>query len=103
MCLLITLVAAIISTIVWYTHAEKDTYNFKLLCFMYGGASIMWFVDAVFEYAELGAEFFTPASADLINDALLGASAVVLGLLVWLIVLLIKDPKGVFKKMLLKQ
>ena len=70
---------------------------------MFWGASIMWFVDAVFEYAELKAEYFTPALEDLINDAFLGLSVVALGLVIWLVVLLIKDPKGVVKKALFKK
>ena len=74
-----------------------------VLCWMFWGASIMWFVDAVFEYAELKAEYFTPAPEDLINDAFLGLSVVALGLVIWLVVLLIKDPKGVVKKALFKK
>ena len=29
----------------------------------------MWFVDAVFEYSELKAAYFTPAPEDMLNDA----------------------------------
>lgn len=59
----------------------------------------MWMIDAVFEYKELGAEYFTPAPSDMINDAFLGLSVVALGLVIWIVVLVIKDPKGViFKK-----
>jgi hypothetical protein len=65
-----------------------------ILCFMYWGAAIMWSVDAVFEYAELGADYFNPAAGDMINDAFLGFSVVALGLVIWLVRLLIKDPKG---------
>ena len=54
----------------------------------------MWFIDAVFEYAELRAEYFTPAAADMLNDTFLGFSAVALGLVIWLAVVLWKDPKG---------
>ena len=103
MCLLITLIAAIISTLVWYTQAEKDIYQIKYLCFMFGGASVMWFIDAVFEYAELGAEYFAPSAQEMVNDAFLGISVVVLGLLAWLVILLVKDPKGAFKKLLMKK
>ena len=49
------------------------------------------------------ASFFTPAPVDLLNDLFLGLSVIALGLIVWLIVLLIKDPRGVFKAMLQKK
>ena len=74
-----------------------------ILCFMYWGASIMWFVDAIFEYAELKAEYFTPAPADMLNDFYLGLSVVALGLVLWIAVLLIKDPKGIVKASLAKR
>ena len=63
----------------------------------------MWFVDAVFEYIELGADYFTPAIKDMVNDAFLGFSVVALGLIIWLIVLLIKDPNGVVKSEIFKR
>ena len=101
MTLLITVFAAIIATVVWYVK-ETDM-KLGVLCLMYWGASIMWFVDAVVEYLEIGAEYFTPAAADMLNDSYLGLSVVALGLIIWLVILLIKDPKGKIKKMLLKK
>lgn len=98
MTLLITVVAAIVCTILWYTHAENDTYKLGTLSLMYWGASLMWFMDFVFEYAELKAEYFNQAPADILNDALLGITVVAIGLIAWIIILLCKDPKGVFKK-----
>ena len=97
MTLLTTVFAAIICTVLWYKKAPHDDMKLGLLCFMYWGASIMWFVDAIFEYAELKAEFFAPALEDMANDLYLGLSVVALGLIVWLVVLLIKDPKGVVR------
>lgn len=93
MTLLITVYAAIISTVVWYKNADSNM-RVGTLCLMYWGASLMWFVDAVVEYIELGAEYFTPAAADLLNDSYLGLSVVALGLLIWLVILLVKDPDG---------
>lgn len=98
MTLLLTVIAAIVSTVVWYTHAKEDKLNTRMLCFLFWGASLMWLVDAVFEYAELGAEYFTPAIGDMVNDAFLGLSVIALALVIWLVALMIKDPKGVFKK-----
>ena len=77
--------------------------NIRVLCYLYWGASIMWFVDAIYEYADLGAQFFAPAPIDLLNDLFLGLSVVALGLIVWLIVLLVKDPRGVIKGMFQKK
>lgn len=70
---------------------------------MYWGASIMWFVDAIFEYAELKEEYFTPAPIDMLNDFFLGLSVVALGLIIWIVVLLVSDPKGVVKSVLFKK
>ena len=102
MTLLITVFASIIATVVWYKNAPESKMNVGVLCFLYWGASLMWLGDAIFEYVELGAEFFTPAPVDMLNDAYLGLSVVALGMIVWLVYLLIKDPKGVVKKLLKK-
>lgn len=103
MTLLTTVFAAVISTVVWYKNAPKNEMKVGILCWMYWGASLMWLVDAIFEYAELGAEYFTPAPADMLNDLYLGLSVVALGLVIWVIVLLIKDPKGVVKAALFRK
>ncbi len=63
----------------------------------------MWLADAIFEYAELGAEYFNPAPSDILNDLYLGLSVVALGLIIWLVILLVKDPKGVIKEALFKK
>ena len=60
MTLLITVFAAIISTIVWYIKETECNLKLGTLCVLYWGASIMWFVDAIFEYAELKADYFSP-------------------------------------------
>ncbi len=101
MTLLITVFAAIISTVLWYVLDRK--YQLGRLVLMYWGAVLMWSVDAVFEYKELGAEYFTPAAADMANDAFLGAAVVALGLMIWLCILLIKDPKGTVRKALARK
>ena len=93
MTLLITVFAAIITTVIWYNRKD-DSMRLGILCFLFWGASIMWLVDAVFEFVELKAEYFAPAPADMLNDAFLGLSVVALGLIIWLVRLLIADPKG---------
>lgn len=103
MTLLTTVFAAIICTIIWYKGAPKSEMKVGALCWMYWGASLMWLIDAVFEYAELGAEFFAPAPVDMLNDFYLGLSVVALSLIIWLVILLVKDPKGVVKAVLFKK
>ena len=97
MTLLTTVFAAILCTIAWYKKAPNDDLKLGVPCFLFWGASLMWFGDAIFEYVELGAAYFTPAPADMLNDLYLGLSVVALGLIVWLVVLLVKDPKGAVK------
>ena len=98
MTLLITVFAAVISTVVWYKGAPENEMKTGILCWMFWGASIMWFVDAFVEYMELKSEYFTPDPADMINDSFLGFSVVALGLIIWLVIVMIKDPKGVIRK-----
>ena len=103
MTLLTTVFAAIICTIIWYKNAPQSEMKVGILCWMYWGASIMWFVDAIFEYAELQAEYFTPTPAQMLNDLYLGLSVVALGLIIWLVILLIRDPKGAVRAVLFKK
>lgn len=103
MTLLITIIAAVISTAVWYTSEKARKHNVSLLCFMYWGASLMWLVDAAVEYMEAGAEYFLPAGADMINDGFLGLSVTAFGMVIWLVSLLLKDPDGVVKAILTKK
>lgn len=103
MTLLTTVFAAIISTVVWYKTAPKSEMKVGVLCWLYWGASLMWLVDAIFEYAELHAAYFTPSPAEMLNDFYLGLSVVALGLVIWLVILLVKDPKGVVRAALFKK
>ena len=103
MTLLVSVFAAIISTAIWYKTAPKSDMKVGVLCWLFWGSSLMWFVDAIFEYTELGAEYFTPTPVDMLNDLFLGLSVVALGMLIWLVVLLVKDPKGVIRGKLLRK
>ena len=103
MTLICSTFAAIVCTVIWYKSLPKNELRIDILCWMYWGASIMWFVDAIFEYVELKDAYFTPAPADMLNDFFLGISVVALGLIIWLKILLIKDPRGVLKEALLKK
>ncbi len=103
MTLLITVFAAVICTAIWYKNAGKSEMHLGILCWMFWGASAMWLVDAIFEYAELGAAYFEPAAQDMLNDTFLGLSVVALGLVIWILSVLIRDPKGVIKAKLFKK
>ena len=98
MTLLLTLIAAVISTLIWYLSKRARTLKIVTLLYLYWGASLMWLVDAVFEYIELRAAYFTPSMEDMINDSFLGLSVVVLGLIIWVIEILIKDPENVMNR-----
>ena len=93
---IITALAAIVTTIIWYVNAPEDKYKLSKLCFIFWGASLMWLVDHVMAYLTEGGEFF-----EITLDAtLLGIMVVLFGLLMWMIMLLVSDPKRVFNKLL---
>lgn len=102
MTLLICVFAAIIATVKWYQRKD-DTLMPGVPCILFWGASLMWLGDAIFGYIEDGAAFFEPEPAEMLNDAYLGLSVVALGLILWLIILLIRDPKGAVKAALKKR
>ena len=103
MTLLITLIAAVCATLVWYFNSNRDKYKLGTLSLMYWGAGLMWFVDFVFEYAELKADYFVQEFADILNDSLLGITVVALGLIIWVAILIIKDPNKVIENKLTKK
>lgn len=102
MTLLLTVFAAVAATMLWYNRKD-DTMHLGALCFMFWGASLMWLGDAIFEYAELGADYFTPALEDMLNDTFLGLSVIALALVVWTVIVLVKDSKGVIRATLLRR
>ena len=103
MCLILTTFAAVVCTAIWYASATLRDMKISVLCWLFWGAAIMWFVDLVFEYAEEGAKVFEPAFADVLNDSLLGLAVIALALVIWIAVLLISDPKGIVRSAILKK
>ena len=103
MCLILTAIAAVVSTVVWYSSAKAREMKVSVLCWLFWGAAIMWLVDLAFEYAEEGAKVFEPALSDVLNDSLLGLAVITIALVIWVAVLLISDPKGVVRSVLLKK
>ena len=103
MTLLVTVFAAAITTSLWYKRQPDGNMKLGILCWMFWGASLMWLIDAIFEYAELGAAYFAPEPADMLNDLFLGLSVIALALIIWIVILLISDPKDVIKAKLLRK
>lgn len=103
MTLLITIFAAVIATAIWYKNAPNSQMKTGMLCLIFWGASLMWLVDAIFEYVELGAKYFTPSAQDMLNDSFLGLAVVALALVIWIVAVLVTDPKGVIRTKLFEK
>ncbi|MDE5885014.1 MAG: hypothetical protein K2H29_08095 [Oscillospiraceae bacterium] len=97
MTLLITVFSALISTLIWYTNKKARKLKAGGLCLTFWGASLMWLVDAVAEYLEIGAAYFQPNVQDMLNDTFLGLSVIAAALVVWIIIIVIKNPEEIFK------
>jgi len=100
--LLITVFAAVIVTVKWYRDRNNELLLGSLVLMLWG-ASLMWLTDAIFEFAELKADYFAPEISDMTNDAFLGLSVLALALIVWVVRLLIKDPSGRVREALKKK
>lgn len=61
MCLILTTVAAVVSTVIWYASATMRGMKIGVLCWLFWGAAVMWSVDLAFEYREEGADVFNPS------------------------------------------
>jgi hypothetical protein len=90
MWLILTALAALITTVIWYANAPHDKYKVGLLSLFFWGASIMWLVDHIMAYLIEGGEFFEIS----LDASLLGVSVIILAILVWEIILLISDPRN---------
>lgn len=91
MCLLITLFAAVISSICWFVSNPQRNLQLGTLSLMYWGAGLMWIVDCIAALSE-GEPFLTISG----DDAVLGAVVVLCGLIVWFVLLIFKNPKRLF-------
>ncbi|WP_027398658.1 hypothetical protein [Anaerovorax odorimutans] len=95
MYLIITALAAVITTIIWYVNAPDNKYKLGTLTLIFWGATLMWLVDHVIAFLTEGGEFFDTS----LDATLLGITVTICGLLAWTIILLISDPKGIYKKL----
>ncbi len=91
MCLIITLFAAVISSIFWFFSNPQKELQLGMLSLMYWGAGLMWLVDCVASLLE--GEGFLELS---LNDAILGLIVVLCGLIVWFLSLLLRNPQRLF-------
>lgn len=98
MWLILTALAAIVTTVIWYVKGPEDKYKLGLLSLAFWGGALMWLVDHVIAFATEGGEFF-----EVNQDAtMLGVSVILVALLIWLVVLLVSDPKGTLTKVFRK-
>jgi hypothetical protein len=94
MWLVVTTLAAAITTAIWYISDEaRETYNIGFLNLILWGTAIMVFVDHVIGYLSEGGDFIETTS----DSVILSIVMLIAAILIWEIVLLIKDPKGVLK------
>lgn len=96
MFLIITALAAIVTTIILYINSPKNRYKLSTLSLIYWGATLMWVVDHVMAYLRDGGNFFEIT----LNATLLGITVVLLGLLAWAIIRFLKYPKAVLRGIL---
>lgn len=99
MTLLVSFIATLIFLFIWYFKDYKNRFQTLTMSIVFGAATLMWFVDAIFEYASLGSEaYFNPSIETMTNDLFLGLCVVILGLIIYFILLIIKDPLNYRKK-----
>lgn len=84
MCLILTLIAALISSALWYKKDRDNAYKLGTLALMFWGAGLMWLVDSVF--AVFAGEAFFDLS---IEDAKLGSLIIVCGVAMWAFLLVV--------------
>ena len=94
MWLLILAYSAVIATVLWYVKAENDRYMLKLLSLILWGATVMVFVDHLVGYLTEGGKFVEVS----LEATLVGLFMLLTALVIWEVILLIKDPKGVIRK-----
>ena len=94
MWLVILSLAAAIVTALWYTK-DDGTYKLGFLSMILWGTVIMVFVDHVMGYLIEGGEFLETT----VDATILGVVLVTVALIVWEVVLLLKDPKEKLKRL----
>ena len=93
MCLIISAIAAEVSTTLYLLSSRRKELKLNMLMYLFLGATLMWLVDGFFCLAE--GEPFLDVSAD---DALLGLVIVVCAVAVWLAALAIGRARAGVKQ-----
>jgi hypothetical protein len=96
MWLLVTALAAIVATALWYVNLPSDKYKLGFLSLIYWGATLMWLVDHVMAYIRDGGPFIEVTA----DGTALALSVLALGLFVWLVRLLLGDPSRIARALL---
>ena len=92
MTLLITVFAAVAATALWYGSDSRHQMKWGTLCWLFGVLpSCGWWMPSL----NIG------NLESLVNDAFLGLSVVALALVIWIVNLLITDPKHVVRNELI--
>jgi len=86
---IVMLFMAIFSTLAWYISDKSQEYKLSLLSLISWGTVIMVFADHLMGYIEDGE--FLEISADAL---ILGFVLAAVALLIWLVSLIVSDPKG---------
>ena len=93
MCMLITAMAAVVTTALWRLKYTEEELMLGRLAFMYWGAAIMWLVDGFYRIAEK--EAFFDMSVD---DAMLGILIIVCGLAALAVMRIVAKVKKISNK-----
>lgn len=88
MCLILTFIAALVSSAFWFKKDRTNSLKTGTLALMFWGASLMWFVDCVF--AAFAGEGFFDLSLD---DTKLGFIIIACGVAMWLLILVFSRSK----------
>ncbi len=94
MWLILTAVAAIVTTLLWYTKAPKDKYKLGFLSLIFWGATVMWVVDHLWAYLAGNGEFLEIN----LSATLLGVVVIIVGFILWGIFLWLTARKETEKR-----
>ena len=79
MCLILTFLAAVFTSIICFSHPQFiQQFQLHKLALMYWGATLMWSIDGVFQLLE-GEAFFDLS----LNDTFLGIVVIICGVVLW--------------------
>ena len=98
--LIVTVFAAVVVTAIWYSSSKRDSLCLGTLCFLLWGVSIMWLADVIVNY--VSNRYFYSFFDFYPEDFVLGLAVLAVALVIWIVVLLIKDPAGVIAEKIKK-